>query len=43
MKNPNSKARIFGVHVFGLNIQELERERERKYRSNILKPFDKLN
>src|SRR5438034_1019330 len=43
MKKPNTQARLSGIHVFCLNSQELERERERKYRSRILKPFNKLN
>ena len=43
MKNPNTRARLSGIHVFGLNIQELERERERKHRSHLLKPFNNLS
>uniref|UniRef100_U9TJU4 Uncharacterized protein n=1 Tax=Rhizophagus irregularis (strain DAOM 181602 / DAOM 197198 / MUCL 43194) TaxID=747089 RepID=U9TJU4_RHIID len=34
---------VFGIHVFFLNSQELERERERKHRSYLLKPFNKLS
>ncbi|RHZ71455.1 hypothetical protein Glove_258g50 [Diversispora epigaea] len=41
-KNPNKKVRFSGVYVFGLNNQELERERKRKYQSCFLKPFNKL-
>ncbi|RHZ87965.1 hypothetical protein Glove_27g69 [Diversispora epigaea] len=41
-KNPNKKVRFSGVYIFGLNSQELERERERKYQSCFLKPFNKL-
>ena len=40
---PNTQARLSGVHVFCLNSQELEKERERKYRSNYLKPFNDLS
>src|SRR5436190_1892291 len=43
MKNSNTRARLSGIHVFGLNIQELERERERKHRSHLLKPFNNLS
>ena len=43
MKHPNTRARLSGVHVFGLNIQELEREREKKRRSHSLKPFNELS
>ena len=40
---PNTQARLSGVHVFCLNSQELEKERERKYRSHYLKPFNDLS
>ena len=43
MKKPNTQAHLSGIHVFCLNSQELERKRERKYRSRILKPFNKLS
>ncbi|CAB4385525.1 unnamed protein product [Rhizophagus irregularis] len=43
IKKPNTQARLSGVHVFCLNSQELERERERKRRSHMLKPFNKLS
>ncbi|CAG8558530.1 11551_t:CDS:2 [Diversispora eburnea] len=40
--NPNTKARLSGIYVFGLNSQELERKHERKYQPHFLKPFNKL-
>ena len=40
---PNTQARLSGVHVFCLNSQELEKERERKDRSHYLKPFNDLS
>src|SRR3954449_162593 len=43
MKKPNTQARLSGIHIFFLNSQELERERERKHRSHLLKPFNKLS
>ncbi|GES84262.1 hypothetical protein GLOIN_2v1778530 [Rhizophagus clarus] len=43
IKRPNTQARLSGVHVFGLNLQELEKERERKQNSRLLKPFNKLS
>ncbi|CAB5375080.1 unnamed protein product [Rhizophagus irregularis] len=43
IKKPNTQARLSGVHVFCLNSQELERKRERKRRSHMLKPFNKLS
>ncbi|CAB4374460.1 unnamed protein product [Rhizophagus irregularis] len=43
MKKLNTQARLSGIHVFFLNSQELERERERKHRSHFLKPFNKLS
>ena len=42
MNNPNTRARLSGIHVFGLNIQELERKCERKHKSSLLKSFNKL-
>ncbi|RIA97417.1 hypothetical protein C1645_814133 [Glomus cerebriforme] len=42
MKKPNTQARLSGIHIFFLNSQELEREHERKHRSHLLKPFNKL-
>ncbi|CAB4431972.1 unnamed protein product [Rhizophagus irregularis] len=42
-ENPILKLVFLGVHVFCLNSQELERERERKRRSHMLKPFNKLS
>ncbi|RHZ51712.1 hypothetical protein Glove_475g22 [Diversispora epigaea] len=43
IKNSNTKTRLSGIHVFGLNGQELEREREKKYQSRFLKPFNMLD
>ncbi|CAB5368949.1 unnamed protein product [Rhizophagus irregularis] len=43
MKKLNTQARLSGIHIFFLNSQELERERERKHRSHLLKPFNKLS
>ncbi|RIA94138.1 hypothetical protein C1645_818520 [Glomus cerebriforme] len=43
IKKPNTQTRLSGIHIFCLNSQELEREREKKYRSHILKPFNKIN
>ncbi|CAB4398420.1 unnamed protein product [Rhizophagus irregularis] len=43
MKKLNTQARLSEIHVFFLNSQELERERERKHRSHLLKPFNKLS
>ncbi|GBB93934.1 hypothetical protein RclHR1_22590003 [Rhizophagus clarus] len=43
IKRPNTQARLSGVHVFGLNLQELEKEHERKQNSRLLKPFNKLS
>jgi hypothetical protein len=43
IKKPNTQARLSGVHVFGLNIQELKKERERKQNSHLLKPFNRLS
>ncbi|RHZ77371.1 hypothetical protein Glove_180g104 [Diversispora epigaea] len=42
IKNSNTKTRLSDIHVFGLNSQELEREREKKYQSRFLKPFNML-
>ncbi|GES90891.1 hypothetical protein GLOIN_2v1778530 [Rhizophagus clarus] len=43
IKRPNTQVRLSGIHVFGLNLQELEKERERKQNSCLLKPFNKLS
>ncbi|GES78786.1 hypothetical protein GLOIN_2v1784175 [Rhizophagus clarus] len=40
---PVFKIWLSGVHVFGLNLQELEKEHERKQNSRLLKPFNKLS
>ncbi|RIB20680.1 hypothetical protein C2G38_2303217 [Gigaspora rosea] len=43
-KNPNNPhARISGVHVFCLNILDIEKERERKHRSSSFRPFNTLS
>ncbi|CAG8600876.1 6082_t:CDS:2 [Cetraspora pellucida] len=42
-KNPNTQAKLSGVHVFGLNAIDVEREREKKKRSHSLKPFAMLS
>src|SRR5918999_242034 len=43
IKNPNTKAKLSGVHVFCLNSQELERKREKNHRSLFHKPFNELS
>ncbi|CAB4486856.1 hypothetical protein RhiirA5_408392 [Rhizophagus irregularis] len=43
IKKPNTQACLSGIHVFCFNSQKLERERERKCKSYMLKPFDKLS
>ncbi|RIA91748.1 hypothetical protein C1645_821571 [Glomus cerebriforme] len=43
MKKPNTQAHLSEIHIFFLNSQELERERERKHRFHLLKPFNKLS
>ncbi|CAB4384950.1 unnamed protein product [Rhizophagus irregularis] len=43
IKKPNTQARLSGVYVFCFNSQKLERERERKCKSYMLKPFNKLS
>ncbi|CAG8855241.1 23482_t:CDS:2, partial [Gigaspora margarita] len=43
-KNPNNPcARISGVHVFCLNILDIEKEHERKHRSSSFRLFNTLS
>ncbi|CAG8819978.1 20027_t:CDS:1, partial [Cetraspora pellucida] len=43
-KNPNTNAKLSGIHVFGLNATDVEQECERKNeRSNSFKPFNTLS
>ncbi|CAG8713122.1 14710_t:CDS:2 [Dentiscutata erythropus] len=41
-KNPDTQAQLSGVHVFGLNAIDVEKERERKNRSYSFKLFNTL-
>ncbi|CAG8836265.1 29190_t:CDS:2, partial [Gigaspora margarita] len=43
-KNPdNPSTRISGIHVFCLNILDIEKEHERKHRSSSFRPFNTLS
>ncbi|CAG8813222.1 7549_t:CDS:2, partial [Dentiscutata erythropus] len=41
-RNPDTQAQLSGVHVFGLNTIDVEKERERKNQSHPFKPFNIL-
>ncbi|RIB07706.1 hypothetical protein C2G38_2213620 [Gigaspora rosea] len=41
-RNPDTKAQLSGVHVFGLNEIDVEQEREKKNRSHPFRPFNTL-
>uniref|UniRef100_U9T615 Uncharacterized protein n=1 Tax=Rhizophagus irregularis (strain DAOM 181602 / DAOM 197198 / MUCL 43194) TaxID=747089 RepID=U9T615_RHIID len=42
-KNPNTHANLSGIHVFGLNATDVEKEREKKNHSHSFKPFNMLS
>ncbi|CAG8754853.1 10931_t:CDS:2, partial [Racocetra fulgida] len=42
-RNPNTQAKVSGVHVFGLNATNVEKEREKKIHSHSFKPFHMLS
>ncbi|RIB20598.1 hypothetical protein C2G38_2035120 [Gigaspora rosea] len=42
-RNPDTQAKLSGVHVFGLNAIDVEQERLKKKRSHSFKPFNMLS
>ncbi|CAG8491019.1 28892_t:CDS:1, partial [Dentiscutata erythropus] len=41
-RNPDTQVQLLGVHVFGLNAIDVEKERERKNQSHPFKLFNTL-